>query len=53
MLKLLELNFNHFTFLNVWFTPFLKHMENSLVIQWLGTLCFHSRGHGFNPWLGN
>ena len=53
MLKLLELNFHHFTFLNVQFTPFLKNMENSPVIQWLGTLCFHSRGHGFNPWLQN
>ena len=24
----------------------------SLVVQWL-RLCFHCRGHGFHPWLGN
>ena len=26
---------------------------NSLVIQWVRTLCFHYRGHGFDPWSGN
>ena len=35
--------------------PVCSHVKNpwlgtSLVVQWL-RLCFHCRGHGFNPWL--
>ena len=33
-------------------TSFCLLQRTSLAVQWL-RLCFHCKGHGFNPWSGN